>query len=67
MWSYEKTMIKILIVGLVNKTGYQHIWSSILEKCSNDKILRYFGSLITLDMIFNNRTQIERIFQRKGR
>ena len=59
-------MPKILTVGLVSKVGYRPIQSSILERCSIDENLGSFGSLIMLDMIFNNMFKVEEIIKEKG-
>ena len=64
--SYERLMPQKLIAGPVSKIGYQSIRNSILERCSNDEILGYFGSLITLDMIFNNRLKMKEFIKEKG-
>ena len=64
--SYEGLTFKILIVGLVSKIGYQPIRSSILERCSNDKVLGYLESLSMLDMIFNSRFKMKEFIKEKG-
>ena len=58
-------MPKILNIDPVSKIVYQPIRNSILEKCSNDEILRYFGSLIMLDLIFNKRSKMKEFIKEK--
>ena len=51
----------------MSKIVYQPIQSLILERVSNDEILRYFERLFTLNMSFNNRFKIEEFIKENGR
>ena len=54
-------------VDPVNKYIYQPIRNSILERVSNDEILRYFEILFTLNMNVNNMFKMKEFIKENGR
>ena len=57
-------MLEIRTAGPGIKTRYQPIRIWVLKRCANDVFSGYLEGLIMLDIIFNNKDQSGRKFQK---